>query len=39
MADVNRILCRKWLTPLLVAAALFFPVGIVHGIGVWLGGW
>jgi hypothetical protein len=27
------------LTPLLVAAALFFPVGIVHGIGVWFGGW
>jgi len=25
--------------PLLIAAALFFPVGIVHGIGVWLGGW
>ena len=25
--------------PLLVAAALFFPVGIVHGIGVWFGGW
>ena len=25
--------------PLLVAAALFCPVGIVHGIGVWFGGW
>ncbi len=25
--------------PLLVAAAVFFPVGIVHGIGVWFGGW
>jgi hypothetical protein len=25
--------------PLLIAAAAFFPVGIVHGIGVWLGGW
>jgi hypothetical protein len=25
--------------PLLIAAAAFFPVGIVHGIGVWFGGW
>ncbi len=25
--------------PLLVAGAAFFPVGIVHGIGVWFGGW
>ncbi len=25
--------------PLLIAAAAFFPVGVVHGIGVWLGGW
>jgi hypothetical protein len=25
--------------PLLVASAAFFPVGIVHGIGVWSGGW
>ena len=25
--------------PLLIAAAAFFPVGIVHGIGVWCGGW
>jgi hypothetical protein len=25
--------------PLLVASAVFFPVGIVHGIGVWFGGW
>ncbi len=25
--------------PLLVADALFFPVGIIHGIGIWLGGW
>ena len=25
--------------PLLVASAAFFPVGIVHGIGVWFGGW
>jgi len=24
---------------LLIAAAAFFPVGIVHGIGVWFGGW
>ena len=25
--------------PLLVAAAAFFPIGIIHGIGVWFGGW
>jgi hypothetical protein len=25
--------------PLLIADASFFPVGIVHGIGVWFGGW
>lgn len=24
---------------LLVAAAAFFPIGVVHGIGVWIGGW
>jgi hypothetical protein len=27
------------LRPLLIAAAAFFPVGIVHGVGVWFGGW
>jgi hypothetical protein len=25
--------------PLLITGAAFFPVGVVHGIGVWLGGW
>jgi hypothetical protein len=25
--------------PLLIAASMFPPVGVVHGIGVWLGGW
>jgi hypothetical protein len=25
--------------PLLIASAMFFPVGVVHGIGVWFGGW
>ncbi len=25
--------------PLLIAAAAFFPVGIVHGVGIWFGGW
>jgi hypothetical protein len=24
---------------LLIAAATFFPIGIVHGVGVWFGGW
>jgi hypothetical protein len=25
--------------PLLIADAAFWPVGVVHGIGLWLGGW
>ena len=25
--------------PLLIAAASFFPRGIVHGVGIWFGGW
>jgi hypothetical protein len=25
--------------PLLIVDAAFFPVGVVHGIGLWLGGW
>jgi hypothetical protein len=25
--------------PLLIASAAFFPIGIVHGVGIWLGGW
>jgi len=25
--------------PLPVAAASFFPIGIVHGVGIWFGGW
>ncbi|WP_428484146.1 hypothetical protein [Rhodopila sp.] len=24
---------------LLIAAAMFFPVGVVHGVGIWFGGW
>ena len=27
------------LRPLLIAGAAFFPVGMIHGIGVWFGGW
>ena len=27
------------LRALLIASAALFPVGIVHGIGVWFGGW
>ena len=23
----------------LVAGAIFFPVGIIHGIGIWIGVW
>ena len=25
--------------PLLIAAATFFPIGVVHGVGVWFGAW
>lgn len=25
--------------PLLIADAVFWPIGIVHGLGLWLGGW
>ena len=25
--------------PLLIVAATFFPVGIIHGMGIWFGGW
>jgi hypothetical protein len=25
--------------PLLIASAMFFPIGVVHGVGVWFGGW
>lgn len=24
---------------LMIAGATFFPVGIVHGVGIWFGGW
>jgi hypothetical protein len=24
---------------LLIAASMFPPVGVVHGVGVWFGGW
>jgi hypothetical protein len=27
------------LRTLLIAGAMFFPIGVVHGIGVWFGGW
>jgi hypothetical protein len=27
------------LRPLMIAGAAFFPVGIVHGAGIWFGGW
>jgi len=23
----------------LIAGALFFPIGIIHGIGIWMGVW
>jgi hypothetical protein len=45
---LGALLYSAWLTsivdsaannhrPLLIASAMFFPVGIVHGVGVWFG--
>ena len=31
------ISAAKW--GLLIAGAILFPIGIVHGIGVWFGAW
>ncbi len=50
LISVGLIAYSAWLTSivfcsandqrsLLVASAAFFPIGVVHGIGVWLGGW
>ena len=27
----------KW--GFLIAGALFFPIGIIHGVGIWMGVW
>lgn len=38
LADI--VFCASnGMRPLLIAGAMFFPVGIVHGIGAWFGGW
>jgi hypothetical protein len=50
LASLGLIVYAAWLTsivfcsvndlrPLLIASATFFPIGVVHGIGVWFGGW
>jgi hypothetical protein len=50
LGSTGLLLYAAWLTsivisashdhrPLLIAAAAFFPVGVVHGVGVWFGGW
>ena len=50
LAAMGLLIYSAWLTsivfcsanderPLLIAAATFFPIGVVHGIGVWFGGW
>jgi len=50
LASVWLFIYAAWLTSivfcsangqrhLLIVGATFFPVGVVHGIGVWLGGW
>lgn len=31
------IAAGKW--GFLIAGALFFPIGIIHGLGVWIGAW
>jgi hypothetical protein len=50
LLSVTLFMYSAWLTsivfcaanghrPLLIAAAIFFPIGVVHGFGVWLGDW
>lgn len=34
---INTIMAQEWL--LLLAGAIAFPVGIIHGIGIWMGVW
>jgi hypothetical protein len=47
---VGLVVYASWLTSivfcatnghrsLLIAAATFFPIGVVHGLGIWFGGW
>jgi hypothetical protein len=39
VAWLTSICAASGARPLLIAAAAFFPAGIVHGIGIWFGGW
>lgn len=50
LASVWLLIYAAWLTSivncsatarrgLLIASATFFPIGVVHGVGVWFGGW
>ena len=39
LGHLHRVLRVERLPPLLIASATFFPVGIVHGVSVWFGGW
>lgn len=34
---VSCLNAAKW--GFLIAGAIFFPVGVIHGIGIWLGIW
>lgn len=34
---IHTIRAEEWL--FLLAGAIFAPIGIVHGIGLWLGAW
>lgn len=34
---VTCLSAAKW--GFLIAGALFFPIGIIHGIGIWFGAW
>lgn len=31
------LMASKW--GFLIAGSIFFPVGVVHGVGIWLGVW
>lgn len=34
---INTIQSEEWL--FLLAGAIFAPIGVVHGIGIWFGAW
>ncbi len=39
LRPVRRMTCRPDAWGFLIAGAIFFPVAVVHGWGIWLGIW